>query len=105
MKSPVRTTQFAFPSAAHFKTAMPLIASVRECCEGLFGEEHFRTACVYYMSALPFGIVFAKDNVESKTMEKVLRHVLAKQMRDGSWTVATVNLHKIDTDFAGGRDT
>ena len=57
------------------------------------------------MSALPFGIVFAKDNVESKTMEKVLRHVLTKQMREGSWTVATVNLHKIDTDFAGGRDT
>ncbi len=105
MSKTIRLTTFKFLRPAYFEGGKMLVDTVCECCEGMFGVQQFRSACRLYHCSAELGFAFNTDTTEGQAMARVLRHVLTKQMREGSWTVATVNLHKIDTDFAGGRDT
>ena len=103
MRKTITITTFSFPNAAHFITGSQIIAMVKECCEGLFGAEQFRSACTCHISTEPLSIGISIDNPEGQAMARILRHVLAKQLRSDIWSEENVTIVAFNLQEVGGR--
>jgi hypothetical protein len=103
MHKTITIAAFSFPNPAHFITGSQIIAMVKECCEGLFGPEQFRSACTCHIGTDPLRIGISTDEPEGQAMARILRHVLAMQLKSDIWTEETVIIDAFNVQQSWGR--
>jgi hypothetical protein len=106
MKPPVKAIHFSFRDAGHLQTAMPLVTTAQDCCEGLFGEGSLGSPLpwdvyVLPLSHMPVAIVLATGSIEAQALGKVLRHVFGKHLKDGTWRTGPAELNEDGTCTLG----
>jgi hypothetical protein len=104
MKSTITLTAFTCHQPDHFGAGKDIIRTVRQCCEGLFGREQFRSACKLTFDGFPVGVTFALDTPEAQAMARILRHMLAQRLSAHSWSEETIVISARSRDPRAGSD-
>lgn len=104
MKSTITLTAFTCLQPDQFGAGKEIIRTVRQCCEGLFGREQFRSACRLSFDAFPVGVTFTLDTPEAQAMARILRHMLAQRLSAQAWAEETIVIKARGRDACVGSD-